>query len=47
MAFTFEKETTGYKILTDQNIIDIHNATMELMESFGVRIFGQGSQRNL
>lgn len=41
MAFTFEKETTGYKILTDQNIIDIHNATMELMESFGVRIFGQ------
>lgn len=41
MAFTFDKETRGYKILTERGILDLHNATMELMEEYGVRIFGQ------
>ena len=41
MAFQLSKEKKGYHILDDQGVIDIHNATMELMESYGVRIFGQ------
>jgi len=41
MAFKFNNEKRGYHILSDQGVIDIHNATMGLMEDYGVRIFGQ------
>ena len=41
MAFKLNPEKKGYHILDDQGVIAIHNATMELMESYGIRIFGQ------
>lgn len=41
MAFTFNQEKRGYHILSDQNVVDIHNATMKLMGEFGVKIFGK------
>ncbi len=41
MAFQMSKERRGYHILRDEGVIEIHNATMELMGDFGVRIFGK------
>ncbi len=40
MAFTFKNETRGYRILTEEGVKAIHEATMKLMGEYGVRIFG-------
>ena len=45
MSFQFSKETRGYRLLTDQGIVTIHNATMDLMGQYGVRIFGTEAKK--
>lgn len=45
MSFQFSKETRGYRLLTDQGIVTIHNATMDLMGQYGVRIFGAEAKK--
>ena len=47
MSFEFKKDTRGYRILDEQGIIAVHNATMELMESYGVKMFGEEARQIL
>lgn len=45
MAFKSDKEERGYRILTEDGIRNIHDATMKLMEEYGVRIFGDEAKQ--